>query len=255
MKHLKKFLLSLLIFSGSMGIIHSQDTKPYGSLANQTSVREELSIANKNGIQNAYAFTQRYKGVLGDPFMENKWSEGKICLTQDSAIVEKQQVRIKFSSYTNELWILNGQDSMIAFSKDIRWFAFTKSLSEDVFEKHPEINPSDPDRFYKNVYTDKEFRLVQDVRKKLKKADYVDRGMYTSGSQYDRFEDDNEYHLCYQNRPPTKVKLSVSSFKKALPKNMSKKLDAQAKKHMIPSKFSERDARRLLESLKTDDKN
>ena len=50
MRIISTYLFILLSFALAQG----QDTKPYGSLANQTSVREELSIANKNGIQNAY---------------------------------------------------------------------------------------------------------------------------------------------------------------------------------------------------------
>lgn len=243
-------LILILNIKGAYG----QDTKPYGSLANQTSVREELSIASKNGIQNAYAYAKRYAGVQGDPFLYNRWIAGTVCLKKDSAIVENEKLNIKFNAFANELWILNGQDSMIAFAKDINWFSINMPMEKLTFEKHPDRFPANGNYFYRTVYQNDDFVLIQDARKKLKKADYVDRGMYTSGSMYDRFEDDSQYLLSYRGGEFAHVKLTVKSFTKALPQSFRKKAEAQAKKNMIPSKFSEPEAARFLESLKQTDR-
>jgi len=242
-----RVIFVILLMYVSFAGINGQESKPYGSLANQTSVREELSIANKNGIQNAYAYSKKYAGIQGDPFLTNKWIQGTVCIA-DSAVVNNEKVKLKFSSYANELWILNGNDSLIAFSKDILWFSLKNAAGNDKFEKYPKLH-ADPQYFLKTVFKNEDFVLVQDVKKKLTKADYVDRGMYTSGSLYDRFEDDSSYLISYRGSQFAKVKLTVKSFKKTLPKSFGKKTEAHAKRNMIPSKFSEVEACRLLQSL------
>ncbi|MGB4960536.1 MAG: hypothetical protein WBO36_13735, partial [Saprospiraceae bacterium] len=80
-----RVLCTLLFLMINILIAVGQTTQPYGSLSNTQSVRDELGIAMKNGVQNAYSLPKRYEGVRGTPFYYDQWSEGVLCLRADSS--------------------------------------------------------------------------------------------------------------------------------------------------------------------------
>ncbi len=243
---------TFLIFVFVVSICSSQaNTQPYGVLANSQSVRDELGIALKNGVQNAYSTPKRYDGIKGDPFYTENWTPGVLCLSGDSAIVDDIKVKFKFDSYINELWILNKKDSLIAYSKDVFWFKLNNGETEEVFNKYPINDRENPLKFYNTIHVGKEFTFVKDIKKKLIRADYIDKGMYSAGKPYDRFEEDDTYFFANGKSQFEKVKLSYNSFQKQFPKRIQKSLKAYCKKKDLDDKLTEDQAREVLDQAET----
>ncbi|MCE2790073.1 MAG: hypothetical protein LW630_09205 [Saprospiraceae bacterium] len=220
----------------------TQSTQPYGSLNNTQSVRDELGIAMKNGVQNAYTVPRRYEGVQGNPFYNSQWTTGIVCLVKDSAVVNNGTTRYKFESFTNELWILNGKDSMIAYSKDIYWFVLDEGKVSHTFLKFPKYSNGNPNKFFRNLYNGNKIRFVQEAKKDLRRADFIDKGMYSSGLPYDRFEEKNVYLLSVGNDILRKVKLSVSDLTDMLDGAIQKKMKQYARQNKLKGKLSEQEA-------------
>lgn len=223
-----------------------QTSAPFGSLSSSQSVREEFGIATQNKIQNAYTFSNRYRGVQGHPFLENSWTSGLICLNPDSVIVNDPKVKLKFDAYNNELWILNKTDSMIAYSKDIHWFSLKMDEKEEIFLKFPKNSKNEPQKFYNTVFHGSHVVLVHDLKKELKRADFIDKGMYTSGSPYDRFEEEYKFYFAFKNDEFKKVKLNAGSLIDLLPKKYQKNVKNFCKQNKISGKLDENQAVSLL---------
>jgi len=224
----------------------SQNSQPYGSLANSQSVREELGIAIKNGVQNAYASPKKYLGIKGHPFICDGWMEGKVCLKKDSAIIASQLVKYRFDSYGNELWIYNGKDSIVAYSKDINWFEVNDQDQIRIFRKYPRNSEKSPQTFYAALFDTKEIHFVRDMKKALVRADFVDKGMYSTGSPYDRFEEKHQWLLAFGNDSFKKIKLNVKSILGEVPTKHRKAASAWARSQKMKGKISEQEAIQLL---------
>ncbi len=225
----------------------AQSTQPYGSLNNTQSVRDELGIAMKNGVQNAYTVPKRYEGIQGDPFFNNQWKTGIVCLVKDSVVVNNATTRFKFESYTNQLWILTGKDSMIAYSKDIHWFVLDDGLISHTFLKFPKYSNGNPNKFFRNLYNGKTIRLVEEAKKELRRADFIDKGMYSSGLPYARFEEKNVYLLSVGGDVFRKTKLSVSDLIDMLDSHIQKKVKLFAKQNKLKGKITEQEAIQLIQ--------
>ncbi|MBK9254781.1 MAG: hypothetical protein IPM42_04775 [Saprospiraceae bacterium] len=247
--NMRIFYIFLIVLYCS--IVSAQETQPYGSLSNSQSVRDEFGIALKNGFQNAYSFSNRYKGVKGHPFLYNEWKSGIVCLKVDSVILNNPNIKFKFDSYNNELWILNNTKSLIAYSTDINWFALDGELYQHSFYKFPEIDPSNRDKFYELLYDGEKSILVREVKKVLTKANYIDKGMYSTGDPDDRFDEKNNYQLSFQKKDFQKIKLNLKSILKQLPKPIQSNLKEYCKTHNISGNLSEITAIQILSYLDT----
>jgi len=225
---------------------YGQKQQPYGSLGNNLSVRDELGIAMKNGVQNAYTMPRKYEGIQGDPFYDNRWSSGVVCLVKDSAIVNQSQTKFKFDSYTNELWILQGRDSMIAYSRDIHWFMLDNEAKQVTFLKFPQQSNGSPHKFFRVLYNGHMVKLAQEVKKELRRADFIDKGMYSSGSPFDRFEEKSVYVLAVGKDLFRKTKLTLNDLTDGMTVPLRKKVKLYAKEQKIKGKLSEEEAIRLL---------
>ena len=227
--------------------LYCQTSQPYGALNNTQSIRDELGIAMQNGVQNAYTLPRRYEGIQGNPFLSNTWSPGVVCLVKDSAIVSDPKIKYKFESFTNELWILNGKDSMIAYSKDIHWFLLENEKESFTFFKFPKYSNGNPNKFFRNLYNGKKIRFVQEIRKELRRADFIDKGMYTAGLPYDRFEEKNIYLMSVGNDIFRKIKLNLSDLTDLMDAKTRKKAKAFAKDNKLKGKLTEEEAIRIIE--------
>lgn len=234
-------------------ILHAQTStsSPYGALSNTQSVRDELGIAVKNGIQNAYAFGSRYEGVRGLPFYRDNWSDGVVCLRKDSAVVNKPDLKLRFDSYANELWIKQGKDSLIAYSKDINWFVLINGDIQETFIKVPGINKTFPNYFYRLLYKGQEYSIYKEVKKELVRADLVDKGMVSTGLPYDRFEEKVKYFIQTKDGAYKKFKPTVKTLIKELPKRYEKKLKSYCKSSGISGKLSDKEMTDIMSFLQS----
>lgn len=250
MNHLSVSII-LFMFFCSHTILPGQTntSSPYGALSNTQSVRDELGIAVKNGMQNAYTFGSRYEGIKGLPFYKNSWSEGVVCLKKDSVVVNKPELKLRFDAYANELWIKQGKDSMIAYSKDINWFVLIDGDLQETFIKAPLINKDFPNYFYKLMFKGDNYILYKELRKELIRADLVDKGMVSTGLPYDRFEEKIKYYLKTGENTIKKIKPSRKSFIKELPKRYEKKLISFCNNSDISGKLSEQEMIDILTFL------
>ncbi len=224
-------------------------SSPYGALSNTQSVRDELGIAVKNGMQNAYTFGSRYEGIKGLPFYKNGWSEGVVCLKKDSVVVNKPELKLRFDAYANELWIKQGKDSMIAYSKDINWFVLIDGDLQETFIKAPLINKDFPNYFYKLMFNGENYILFKELRKELIRADLVDKGMVSTGLPYDRFEEKVKYYLKADGQSIKKIKPTRKSLIKELPRRYEKKLITFCNTSDISGKLSEKEMIDILTFL------
>lgn len=226
--------------------LSGQNAQPFGSLANSQSVREELGIAIKNGVQNAYASPKKYLGIKGHPFIADGWMEGRICLKKDSAIIANQLVKYRFDSYGNEVWIYNGKDSIVAYSKDINWFELMDKDQIRTFRKYPQNSEKAPQTFYCALLDTKDIHFAQDMKKALVRADFVDKGMYSTGSPYDRFEEKHQWLIAFGNDSFKKIRLNVKSILEEVPPKHRKAASAWARSQKMKGKISEQEAIQLL---------
>jgi hypothetical protein len=235
-----------MVLSIGFTCLLGQGTQPFGSLANSQSVREEMSIAIKNGIQNAYTTPKKYLGIKGHPFIADGWMNGKVCLKKDSAVIANPTVKFRFDSYGNELWIFNGKDSIVAYSRDIHWFEVTDEDQIYTFRHYPYNSEKSPEDFFAALFDTKDIHFVRDMKKALVRADFVDKGMYSTGSPYDRFEEKNQWLLAFGNQPFSKVKLNVKSILDEFPPKYRKSAASWARTKKMKGKISEQEAIQLL---------
>ncbi len=240
---LKFSTIIVLIFSNII-CINAQDP-PFGSLANAQSARDELSIAISGEMKNAYTFGSKYKGILGSPFLSNEWQKAIICLKRDSIIIDRTDVKIKFDVYSNELWIMHKRDSSIINSNDIHWFEL-RETEHRKYKKFPTVNSGKPNLFYEEIFNDKGVILIKQISKKLIKADFVDKGMYTIGQPYDRFEEKIEYLWKNKNGEFTEVKLNTKDLEKFVEKSSKKSFSEFLKQQNLKGKITEKEAVLIL---------
>jgi hypothetical protein len=226
--------------------LSGQNAQPFGSLANSQSVREELGIAIKNGVQNAYTTPKKYLGIKGHPFIADGWMDGKVCLKKDSAVISNPVVKYRFDSYGNELWIYNGKDSIVAYSKDINWFEVSEMNQIRAFRKYPLNSIRSPQTFYCALLDTKDIHFVRDMKKALVRADFVDKGMYSTGSPYDRFEEKHQWLIAFGNDSFKKIKLNVKSILEEVPSKHRKAASTWVRSQKMKGKISEQEAIQLL---------
>lgn len=117
---------------------------------------------------------------------------------------------------------------------------------EKYFKNYATNGESRTSRFCMVIFEDDVLSLVYDRRKLLKKADFVDKGMYTSGSPYDRFEEKNEYYISTSNGKFLKTTLSSKEMLKVLGLSKDKTIADMLKKEKLTGKFDETEVKLFL---------
>lgn len=211
--------------------MQAQGEKPFGELANSQSVAFEFGQILSDGPNKiSYGFNNTYKGINGHPFYRPVWQKGKICLAKNEKVVEHDLVRYKLDAFKNELWIWNGKDSLILYSRDIKWFALQVDSGFQYFNKYPLLSRAFPEKFFLEIYHGKQIILVKDVQKKLKQSDYVNKGMYATGDPADKLVDAHKYLISIKNKSFVKIKPTVKSISGQLDGLMKKKCENFARK-------------------------
>jgi hypothetical protein len=209
-----------------------------------------LGIFRKNsGYKNVYLNNRKNSNIQGSPFISDDWEYGTLCLAKDSLIVSNSNLKLKFNVYSNEIWMIYFKDTSILSSNEIHWFELKGENTKNRFEKYQKINPAKPHYFYRTILKNDNFVLFQDAKKDIKVADLVDRGMYTSGTPYDRFENKNQYYLSIGKNEYTKVKLTSKDIAKNLPMSYVEKWKRLVKKSKYSNKFTEDQVSKLLTNL------
>lgn len=230
--------------------MQAQTEKPFGELANSQSVAFEFGqILNDGPNKISYGFNNTYKGINGHPFYRHVWQKGKICLAKNENVIENDVVRYKFDAYKNELWIWNGKDSLIMNSRDIKWFALQVDSGYQYFNKYPQLSRGFPENFFLELYRGKQIILVKDVQKKVKRSDYVDKGMYTTGDPNDRLIDAHKYLISIKNSTFIKIKPTVKSISVQLDDLLKKKCQNFAKKRRWKNTLDDDKLKALLNYL------
>ncbi|HOY12713.1 MAG TPA: hypothetical protein PLY70_06210 [Saprospiraceae bacterium] len=240
---LKILILSCLILA-NIHISLAQDSQ-FGALANAQSARDELSIAISGDMKNAYTFGNKYKGILGSPFLNQDWQKAIICLKRDSLIIDRADVKVKFDVYSNELWIMHKRDSSIINSNDIHWFEIGDPIS-GTYKKFPSVNSGKPNLFYQEIFNVNGVKLIKQISKKLIKADFVDKGMYTIGQPYDRFEEKTEYFFSNATNEFQELKLNTKDFEKFVEKPYKKSFSEFLQQQNLKGKITEKEAVLIL---------
>ncbi len=88
--------------------------------------------------------------------------------------------------------------------------------------------------------------LIKQISKKLIKADFVDKGMYTIGQPYDRFEEKIEYLWKNKNGEFTEVKLNTKDLEKFVEKSSKKSFSEFLKQQNLKGKITEKEVVLIL---------
>jgi hypothetical protein len=220
------------------------------SLANGASVSDEIINLSSGGYYStALQFDNRYKGIKGSPFVQEEWSEGTLYLT-DSTIVGTP-LKYKFDAYSNEIWTKDAAGQEIVLYSHQFWGLDLKKPdgSRWTFRKMAVPGESDPHRFYRVLYAGSKYTLFDNLRKTIKRADYQDRGLYTSGSTDDAFEEKNTYWLRVADQSVKEAGLKKNALLRALPSGVSSRAESYCKKQGLKGKLSENEALGVLQFL------
>lgn len=245
-----KIIITLLFLK--LSIAFSQQNNNYGNVANQQGVREEIQnvITKGNNFRHAYGFNNTYKGVVGSPFYYDTWSIGKMVIKNAKDTIFSQDVKLRFDALNNELWILKMRDSLIAYSKDINYFELHHGFQVEKFVKINEnLDDSDKNRFYKLVFKSEKISFYQDIKKIIKPANFVDKGMYSTGDPYDKIIEKYQYFIITNHNKSAPIKNTTKDFIKVFsPKN---KMDAvnYFKKKKLKGQLSEPEIKMFLEQM------
>ena len=221
--------------------------------ASSFSLASELSEAISGGkSQFVRTFDDRFQNApKGSPFLYDEWLPGTLTLFDSSRTGDS--ILFKFDTYQNEVWIRKiGGDSIIPYSDYIRQIDLRHPDGRSWrFKKYPVSNGTNPIRFYQPVFEGTRYVLIKDEHKVLVRANFVERGVYTTGLPYDRFEGTAiEYYLqAAPDAPFQKIILKKSVLTELAPAAQARALEAFCKKEKIGKTPSGEEAARLLEFM------
>lgn len=247
MKHL---LCAVFFFTGLCANSWGQANPNNPALSNGASVTDEIINLSSGGYYStALQFDNRYKGIKGSPFAWDEWSDGTLYLT-DSTIVGTP-LKYKFDAYGNEIWTKDAAGQEIVLYSHQFWGLDLKHPNGNswAFRKMAVPGEPDPHRFYRILHAGKKYILFDNVRKSIKRADYQDRGLYTSGSTDDTFEEKNTYWLRAADQSVQEVSLKKNTLLKALPAAASSSAEVYCKKNGLKGKLSDTEAVGLMQFL------
>jgi len=166
---------------------------------------DELATLNSQGVVNT--FDNRYEGVRGTPFLNEKWKSANIKL-QDKVI---QNLMVKYNVYANNLLYKNADALLIIDLNKIDSFVLTDSLTQ-VSQKFrrvssmAHINSRINNKFAAVLFDGNNSKLLNIPVKEFRKANY--KGAYSNGETYDVFRDDNFIYFVDREGKPEKVKFN-----------------------------------------------
>ncbi len=247
-----KIIMIICLFFIKFSIVIAQQNTNYGQLANQQGVREEIQnvITKGNNFRHAYGFNNTYKGVVGSPFYYNNWCSGKMVLNNIKDTIFTPDVKFRFDALNNELWILKTRDSLIAFSKDINYFELHNKFDIEKFVKIEEsMIDADKNRFYKLVFKNEKIRFYQDTKKVLKPANFIDKGMYSTGDPYDSIIEKYQYLIAINYDPITPIKNTTKDLIKAFSPKYKMNAVNYFKEKKLKGQLSEQEIHMFLEHM------
>ncbi len=213
-------------------------------------IATELSTAISGGkSQFVRTFDHRFAdGTQGSPFLVDYWLPGTLILFDSTQTGDS--LEFKFDTYLNEIWVLkNRQDSVILYSTYIRALELRAPDGRQWhFKKYQVDNSHSPVLFYQTIFEGRQFTLVKDERKLLVKANFVDRGVYTTGLPYDRFEGSTVDYFVQPapGKPFVKIALKKRDFLALAPAARLKALEAFCKQEKIGKNLTEAEAAKIL---------
>lgn len=216
-------------------------------------IATELSSAISGGkSQFVRTFDQRFdEATRGTPFLADEWLPGTLTLLDSSRT--DSSLEFKFDTYFNEIWVLKDKkDSVILQPAYIRALEIRRPGGKGwTFKKYLVEPAAQQIKFYQPVYEGRQYTLAKDEYKVFAKANFVERGVYTTGLPYDRFEGvATDYYLqTAAGKPFVKVSLKKKDFADQLSPTKAKALETFCKKEKIGKSFSEEEAARVLEYL------
>ncbi|MEQ1745230.1 MAG: hypothetical protein ABMA02_07390 [Saprospiraceae bacterium] len=212
-------------------------------------VSSELSNAISGGkSQFVRTFDDRFRDATkGSPFLFDEWVPGTLLLRDNS--ITGDSLLYKFDTYRNEVWARKiGGDSVIPYSEYIREVELQHPDGRAWQFKKYALDSASAPRFYQPIYDGVRYTLIKDERKLLVKANFVERGVYTTGLPYDRFEGTvTEYYIqVKKGHSFGKIALKTRDLTDLAPGQYAEEVAAFCKKEKIPKKLSEQEAAKLL---------
>jgi hypothetical protein len=233
--------------------MNGQDTE-YGGLANSQSVREEIHnvMTKGNNFRHAYGFSNKNRNILGSPFYHSYWQNGKLLLKNYKDTIASPDVKYKFDALNNELWIYSKKDSIIAQNKDVLYFEITNDINIEKFVKDVRFkNDESTPRFYKAIYLGQKIRFYHDIRKVFKPANYIDKGMYSSGDPNDRIIEKYQYYIRFSDQDLVATNNTAKAIVKAFWPAYRSSAKAYMKQCKLKGELSDEDISLFLAYMET----
>ncbi|TNE53487.1 MAG: hypothetical protein EP344_14925 [Bacteroidetes bacterium] len=245
MKNVLPFFVFLIITN----ILPAQNQPPSTQIGQATELSSAISGGRSKFVQ---TFDNRFNdAVKGSPFLCDEWIPGTLTLFDSTTTGDS--LLFKFDAYHNEVWVrkIKG-DSVIPYSDYIRAIDLRHPDGRAWhFKKYHVDNGSNPVRFFQPVYEGTTYTLIKDEYKPLVKANFVERGVYTTGLPYDRFEGTTVDYYLQKGKGESfeKVSLKKKSLLEAVPAGKKNAADSYCKKNKIGKGLSETEATALLQVI------
>lgn len=222
-------------------------TSPYGPMANGANAADEINqLADSKHYRAVAGFDNRYQGIKGSPFWAEEWTPGVLYL-KDSSLIRKAFV-YKFDTYSNEIWAKDSTGFVrVLHSAQLQGLDLKQPGGSTCLLRKSDIPAlaGGPDRLYQQLYSGKQYVLVADIRKILKKSNLEDRGLVTVGNAFDWFEAQYTYWLKIGNQPFVEVSLKKNKFTDAL----GAKAETYCKQQKYKAKLTPEEAAQVLHFL------
>jgi hypothetical protein len=215
------------------------------------SMATELSEAiSGNRTEFVRTFDTRFNNdTRGSQFVQEEWLPGRLVLLDSSYTNDGFHFRL--DAYSNEVWTKKPEGKPI-IPDNKRIARLELRLSDGQvwhFRQFPLGKPGEPLQYGRILFMGKNSILVKQYKKTLVKADFVERGVYTTGKPYDRIEDSEIYFLQRGSGPFEKVSLKKSTFTELTPASKAKQVEDYCKEQKIGKSMTEPEAARLLQFM------
>lgn len=194
-------LLAAVISNAQSNIGMQQTFSQYA----QTTSTESSHFGNMSSLS-------RTEGVEGSPVLLPSWTSGKIFMVY-GAVMEEPAQALNYNKMDKGLIVKISDNQMLTVDMgQIDHFVLKMEDSNVTFRPLP--GPAKV--FAQEIYAGPKYSVYKSVTTKFMKADYQNKGMYESGSKFDRYIDETTYYIFSgDGKSATIVKGDRKEIKKA----------------------------------------
>ena len=179
-------------------------------------------------------------GTEGSAMLWNGWCTGRVYLTNGTVLQETDKT-LNFDKMKKGLLLKLSEKNVLEVNMaPIQYFILNDGTNDLVFRQLP----GKPSEYALELQTGPEYSSYKTISTQFFKADYVNKGLYQSGSRYDRYVDEVKYYIFDKQGKMVEV---VKTGKKEL-KKLGEELP-MAKKYLEKNSFDTSDPDKSIKDL------